>query len=179
MIGLPASKKGIYYFAGLTGAGLTICVVILLYRTVILELQAQLLLPVTLLVSGIPAGLWVREYRRRKTARLITENPILHIRTAVISDLSSETAQPEDAENTEVIVSYFGILLDEKIIKFNQDGIQLRAVEIGGDFISFTYGTEKRTQNIRLLRPTIDPVAMAEISEKFCYETGIVPVIIQ
>ena len=74
-----------------------------------------------------------------------------------------------------MIVSYFGILLGEKIIKFNQDGIRLRTVEIGADFISFTYGTEKRTQNIRLLRPAIDPATLEQISEKFRYETGITP----
>jgi hypothetical protein len=102
----------------------------------------------------------------------------MHIRTAIICDIFGEAAQLSEPESTEVIVSYFGILLDQKIIKFNQDGIRLRAVEIGGDFISFTYGTKKQTQNIRLLRPVIDPAEMEEISERFRFETGIIPALL-
>ena len=131
-----------------------------------------------IIASGISAGFWIRELGKLKVARLIAENPILHIHTAVIRDLSGETAQRSDIESAEVFISYFGILLDEKTIKFNQDGIRLRAVEIGNDFISFTYGTEKRTQYIRLLRPAIDPATMAEISERFRYETGIMPTLL-
>lgn len=48
-------------------------------------------------------------------------------------------------------------------------------VVYGGDFISFTYGTPIWTRNIRLLCPLIEPDAMDEISEKFRYETGIIP----
>lgn len=139
------------------------------------EIRVQLLLGSISIAGGIAAGFWVREFRKLKIARLIAENPILHIRTASISDLSGEPAQPEATENTEIFISYFGILLDVKIIKFNQDGIRLRAVEMGNDFISFTYGTEKRTRNIRLLRPAIDPAAIEEILERFRFETGITP----
>ena len=78
----------------------------------------------------------------------------------------------------EYIAAYFGILLDSKIIKFNQDGIRLKAVEIGCDFISLTYGTDKQVQNTRLLREAIDRGELKGIAEKFRYETGIVPVII-
>ena len=42
----------------------------------------------------------------------------------------------------------------------------------------FTYGTEKRTQYIRLLRPAIDPAAMEKICERFRYETGITPTLL-
>lgn len=142
------------------------------------EIQAQVFLASLIIASGISAGFWIRELGKLKVARLIAENPILHIHTAVIRDLSGETAQRSDIESAEVFISYFGILLDEKTIKFNQDGIRLRAVEIGDDFISFTYGREKRTRYIRLLRPAIDPATMAEISERFRYETGIMPTLL-
>ena len=142
------------------------------------KVRVQILLAGVVIASLVAAGFWLRGLSKLKIARLIAENPILHINTAVISDLSGEAAQPENIENTEVIVSYFGILLGEKIIKFNQDGIRLKAVEIGNDFISFTYGTQKRTQNIRLLRPAIDPAELAEISERFRYETGITPTLL-
>ena len=139
------------------------------------EIQAQILLASAIIASGISTGFWIRERKKLMIARLIIENPIMHIRTAIISDISGEAAQREDIENTEVVVSYFGILMDAKIIKFNQDGILLRAVEIEDDFISFTYGTDKRLQNTRLLRPKIERLEMDEIFEKFRYETGITP----
>ncbi len=151
---------------------------LLIFGGAMSKVRVQILLAGVVIASLVAAGFWLRGLSKLKIARLIAENPILHINTAVISDLSGEAAQPENIENTEVIVSYFGILLGEKIIKFNQDGIRLKAVEIGNDFISFTYGTQKRTQNIRLLRPAIDPAELAEISERFRYETGITPTLL-
>lgn len=172
---MSAIRKRCFVFAAFTGFFLLIGAILLVVGEAASEIGVQLLLVSVIIAGGIAAGFWIREFGKLKIARLIAENPILHIRTAVISDISSEAAQPEDIENTEVFISYFGILLDVKIIKFNQDGIRLRAVEMGNDFISFTYGTEKRTRNIRLLRPAVDPAAMEEISERFRYETGITP----
>ena len=145
---------------------------LLIFSQAASEIQVQFLLVSISIAGGIAACFWIREFRKLKIARLITENPILHIRTAIISDISSETTQPEEIE---IYISYFGILLDVKIIKFNQDGIRLRAVEMGNDFISFTYGTEKWTRNIRLLSSVVDPASIEEISERFRYETGIMP----
>jgi hypothetical protein len=129
-------------------------------------------------VSVMTAVLCIRALGKLKGARLIAENPILHIRTATISNLSDEAMQLENTDGAEVFISYFGILLDAQIVKFNQDGIRLRAVEIGDGFIALTYGTEKRMQNIRLLRPPIDPAAMEKICERFRYETGITPTLL-
>lgn len=162
----------VYAFIILSALGIIACVFILSLEITPSEISAYLLFAVLLLIAGIAVTLWASEFKRLKIMKLITENPIMHIRTAVISD---ETAPLRQPESTEVVISYFGILLAERIIKFNQDGIRLRGVGIGNDFISFTYGTEKQTQNIRLLRPVIDPAAMEEICERFRYETGIKP----
>jgi hypothetical protein len=175
---LRAIKKRCFIFAAFTGFFILIGVMLLVFGESASEIRAQILLASIIIAGGIAAGFWIRELRKLKIARLIAENPILHIRTAAISDLSGEEAQPQEPENTEVFISYFGILLDAKIIKFNQDGIRLRAVEIGEDFISFTYGMEKQTRNIRLLRPAIDLAAMEKISERFRYETGITPTLL-
>ena len=175
---MKAIRQRNYYFAASTGLGIMISVLILACGILMPEIQSWMLLTVTVVASGFMAGLWMREYKRLKTAWLIVENQILHICPAVISDRASDAAKPEDAENIEVFISYFGILLDSKIIKFNQDGILLKAVEIGRDFISLTYGTDKRIQNTRLLRAVIDNGELEKIVEKFRYETGIVPVII-
>ena len=175
---MKAIKKKFFVLAALTGFGILTGGMFLSFGGAMSEIRAQILLASVMIASAVAAGFWLRELRKLKIARLIAENPILHIRTAVISDLSAEAEQSENTENTEVIVSYFGILLDEKVIKFNQDGIRIRAAEIGGDFISFTYGTENRTQNIRLLRPAIRSAELDQIAERFRYETGITPTLL-
>lgn len=175
---MKAIKRKNFIWAALTCFGTLTGVVFLVFGDGVSEAHALIPLASVMIAGAVAAGLWLRGLRKLKIARLIAENPILHIRTAIINDLSRETAQQPEPENTEVIVSYFGILLDEKIIKFNQDGIRLRAVEIGGDFISFTCGTHKRTQNIRLLRPAIGPAELDQIAEKFRYETGITPTLL-
>ena len=175
---MKAIKRKIFVLAALTCFGILTGVMLLVFGGGVSEIRAQIPLASVMIASAVAAGFWLRGVGKLKIARLIAENPILHIRTAVISDLSAEAEQPEDTESTEVIVSYFGILLDEKVIKFNQDGIRIRAAEIGGDFISLPYGTEKRAQNIRLLRPAINSAELAEILERFRYETGITPTLL-
>ena len=76
-----------------------------------------------------------------------------------------------------MFVSGFGILLGSKIIKFNQGGIRLKAVEIGRDYLSIDFGTDVEIRNIRLLHIRPDSAALAGIIEKFRYETGITPTI--
>ncbi len=164
-----------FVLAALTCFGILTVFLFLALGEDLSEIRGQIFLAVLVILSAVSAGFWIREFSKLKIARLIEENPILHIRTAVISELSAETRQRSNAESTQVVISYFGILLNGKVIKFNQDGIRIRAAEIGDDFISFTYGTEKRTHNIRLLRPAIDSVQLEEIAEKFRYETGITP----
>ena len=175
---MKAIKRRSFFFTAFTVLGILTCIMLLIFGGAASTISSQILLANIIIVSVILFGFSKRELGKLKIVRLIAENPILHINTAVINDLTGEASYPEDTEYTEMIVSYFGILLDEKIIKFNQDGIWLRAVEIGNDFISFTYGTEKRSQKIRLLRPTLDEATIAEISKKFRYETGITPILL-
>ena len=92
--------------------------------------------------------------KKLKDAQLIIENQILHIQPAVLRDPGKKEidgAQP--FETIEMFISGFGILLGFKVIKFNQDGIKLKAVEIGRDFISIDYGTDQEVRNIRLNIP--------------------------
>ena len=113
-----------------------------------------------------------------KIAKLITENFILKVKTAVISEISNEECTHKHIEATEIFVSYFGILFNGKIEKFNQDGVRLTAMYIGDDFMSFTYGNEKQMQNIRIVCPNIEPEAMESMINKFRFETGITPTMI-
>jgi hypothetical protein len=172
---LKAMKRKNLVLAALTGFGILTAVLFLTFGRGMSELCAQLFLTAVILASTAAAGFWLRGQSKLKIARLIAENPILRIRTAVISELSGKTVRQPETEDGEVVVSYFGILLGKKIIKFNQDGIRLRTLEIEDDYLSFTCGTERRTQNIRLLRPAIEAAELAKLAERFRYETGITP----
>jgi hypothetical protein len=69
------------------------------------------------------------------------------------------------------------VLIDSKIVKFNQKGIWLKAVELGEDFISLTYGTKKKTQNVKVFHAVNKECELNEVARKFRYETGIDPII--
>lgn len=116
--------------------------------------------------------------KKLKAARLIIENQILHIQPAVLREGDSKKEiETQPCTIVEMFVSCFGILLGSKIIKFNQEGIRLKAVEIGRDYLSIDYGTDTDIRNIRLLHARPDSVVLSDIIEKFRYETGITPVI--
>ena len=51
-------------------------------------------------------------------------------------------------------------------------------MDIGNDYISFTYGNEKQMKNIRIVRPDIEPDAMSEMINKFRFEMGITPTMV-
>lgn len=174
---MEAIRRRNCVFAVAAGLGIVISVSVLACGISAPEIQTQMLLTVSVAASAFMAALWVREFRKLEIAQLIAENQILHIRTATICDTAGDAAEPEEAETIDVFVSYFGILLDSRVIKFNQEGIFLKAVEIGPDSISFTYGTDKRVQSARLLHVAIDDEQVKRIIERFRHETGIVPVI--
>lgn len=166
-------KKWIYAASSGFGFIASLCVFLCFAKTD--EMKIWMLLVFSLPGSGYLAYLWGREHRRLKIAHLIAGNPILHIRTAVISGGAAERSKPESVE---IFVSYFGILLDSKIIKFNQEGVLLKAVEVGRNFISFRYGTDQWMRSTRLLLPEIPGGELEKIRERFRYETGIMPLIV-
>ncbi len=166
-----------YIFAAATGLGVVVCVLLIVIGAHTSGILAQMLLVIMLLSSAVAAVLWIRECGRLNIARLIAENSILHIRAVVICNVSDETRETKETKYTEVSVSYFGILLDVKIIRFNQDGIRLKAVELGPNYILLTYGTERRMQSIRLIRPAVSREELDGVAEKFRYETGVVSII--
>lgn len=140
------------------------------------EPYAALVLAVTLVVALLLA----KAIGNIKAARLIIENQILHIQPAVFQEQGRGIeSEFHPCEALEVFVSCFGILLDSRIIKFNQKGIRLKAVEIGRNYLSVDYGTDMRVRNIRLLYSRPDNHSLVHIMEKFRFETGVVPVITQ
>lgn len=118
------------------------------------------------------------EYMKFKKACLIMENKILHIQSArIINGIYGRYDNTSPIGGIEVYISCFGILLDTKVIKFNLDGIHLKAVEISNEYICLTYGTDVQRQKIEILHETIDDEELQIMIEKFRYETGIIPVV--
>ena len=116
--------------------------------------------------------------QRLTAARLIMENQILHIQPAVQRVRGSmKESEVESCETVEMYVSCFGILLGSKVIKFNQEDIQLKAVEIGRDYLSLDYGRDTDIRSIRLIYSNPDSTVLESIIEKFHYETGVIPTI--
>lgn len=116
-----------------------------------------------------------------KSAQLIAENTIIFIEPAVLHGRTEEDRENAEklGENFRINISAFGILLGDKIILFNQNGIWLRKVEIAQDYISLDYGSrDEALQNIRILYSRPDENALADIIEKFRTETRVVPVIV-
>lgn len=132
-----------------------------------------------ILAGGILICVLLKDINNFKIARLIRENFILKVKTAVIREIPDKDCHDKHMEDTDIFVSYFGILINGKIVKFNQDGVRLSAMSIGNDFISFTYGNEKKIQNLRIVRPNIEPEAMEEMINRFRFETGITPTTIE
>lgn len=136
---------------------------------------------ILILTAGLMAVLFFFIVSKKlKDAQLIVENQILHIQPAVFQELDNKKDSGiQPFETVEMFVSGFGILLGSRIIKFNQEGVRLKAVEIGQDYLSIDYGRGAEVRNIRLLHARPDSTVLATIIEKFRFETGIVPVVKQ
>lgn len=161
------------------GATVSICLFIISVSKLYFKEYTWPLLYFSMPVTLISTIVLIQEYKKLRMAKVIIENQILHIMSAyfLITD-SGERAQSLP-DRIEIFVSNFGIILDSKIVKFNQGGEQLKAVEIGRDYISLTYGTCKQTQTIRLLHAEIDSAELKKITERFRFETGIIPKIVK
>jgi len=155
-----------------------ICIFIILGYFSLLDIQSQLLLVFFLLAVAVLVSLRVQGYKKLLAAQLIIENQIIHIQSAVIADKAFDEGEYENVGGIEVFVSNFGILLDSRVIKFNQGGVTLKALELGGHYISLTYGDARGSQQIWILCEPFEDSKIKEIAEKFRYETGVIAKII-
>jgi len=149
----------------------------------ILIFRPPLLAPFALLLfaGGTTAILLLIETRKKlSAARAIVDSAVIHIQPAEIVAESAEEKKAAERlrGNFGIYVSSFGILIGSKVIRFNQNGIWLRKVEIGPDYIAFAYGEKDgELQNIRLLYSKPGEDELAKIIENFRKDTGVVPVI--
>ena len=153
---MKAIRQKVCFLAIATGLGV-LASGFILFQNVAVQLYTKLFLVPAILVTVFLFVFLIREYRKLKTAWLIIENKILHIQTDKIdAGTRGETDTTIHIGGIEIFISCFGILLDFKVIKFNLNGIYLKAVEIGHEFICLTYGTDEQTQKIRILHEAID-----------------------
>ncbi len=120
-----------------------------------------------------------QQQQKLKTARLIVENAILTTASSVIADDNRDRASKllPDKKPVEVIVSGFGILTGDDAYKFNYDGIRLFSVEISGEDMLLTFGTDQWEKSLRFWHGINSPDEIQEIAEKLRYETGVSPII--
>ena len=172
---MKAIRQKVCFLAIATGFGVMASFFIFYKEVRMHPLYTELLLVVAILATVILLVFLIRSNRRLKTARLIIENQILHIQPAKIeAGTCGETDTTLDIGGIEVFISCFGILLDSKVIKFNQDGIRLKAAEIGREFICLAYGTDQHTHKTRILHGPIASQELQNIVDRVRYETGVV-----
>ncbi|NLK52982.1 MAG: hypothetical protein GX295_11165 [Syntrophomonadaceae bacterium] len=165
------------FFAGATGFGALLSILVYVSGRLMPEIQTLIALAVCLVASAFLAALWLKEYKKLKIAQLIVENQILHV-CPVVGNGAGKAAEQKDIKNPALFVSYFGMLLDTEVIEFSYNGKQLRAVKFGPDFISITYGAVKQVQTVRLPWTTVSPEEFETIIKKIHCETGIKPAIL-
>ena len=172
-------RKRLVLLIYLCSVGLLLSSILYVNSFVIFRIDMLGFFTLLFLTSGLLIILLMREFEVYRIAKLIIENKIMHIEAAEINqesdDLRSKILR---IEVLEVYISCFGILLGSRVIKFNIDGINLKKVEIGNDFISLVYGTNKKNQIIKLIHGVIRGQDLLDIIERFRYETGITPIVV-
>ena len=134
---------------------------------------------VFVLLFTVLAALLAAEYYRYNTAKLIMDNKIIYIQvTKIEENCEKKIYNTLSTIVLEYVISCFGILLGSKVIKFNVDGIKLTEVKINHDFIFIVYGKDNKNKTIRLLHGSLSTQELRDFVERFRYETGITPNVI-
>ena len=135
-------------------------------------------LPEAALICGagsvLPLVLLILQARRLREVRLISDNRILAVPSAVIT-------RPESGETRkleETVVSTFGVLAGGRVYRWGCDGFRgtrLTAIEIDRSRISLTLGGENQPLRIELPHGLSDRQTVLEICRKLQYETASQP----
>lgn len=171
-------KHRLVLFAYLCSIGLFFSLVLYINNYVIRREDVLICFALLLLVSNLFILFLIMEFEAYRIAKLIIENKIMHIAVASIMQKSYDESSFTLIGGFEVFISCFGVLLGSRVIKFNIDGVELKKVEIGKNFIYIAYGTSKRIRTIKLLHCGVDKSELQDILEGFRYETGVIPVVL-
>lgn len=122
--------------------------------------------------SAALLALLITQSRRLHDARLITDNRILAVPSAVIT--RPEGGETEELEET--VVSTFGVLAGGRVYLWGSDGVRgtrLCAAGIDRGRISLTLGGADQPLRIELPHGLTDRQTVLEICRKLEYETGV------
>lgn len=105
-------------------------------------------------------------------ATLIWDNRIL----AVTSALISVPGVKDKKHSSEIVLSTFGILVDDKIYRWGLDGlygVRLSSIEIGKKRLYLTFGDVSETMRVEMLHGMTELQEVMEVAQKLLRETGI------
>lgn len=145
----------------------SICLTVWLGKAFMLE--AVFSFGATSLISLL---LLVRQNRLLYAARLICDNPILAVPSALISMPGRQ--MKKDTEET--IVSTFGILIGSKIYRWGLDGVhggRLHTALIDQERMHLTFGDAAQTMRIELLHGMTQKQAVLDAAQTLLRETGV------
>ncbi|NLD99316.1 MAG: hypothetical protein GX640_05530 [Fibrobacter sp.] len=109
-------------------------------------------------------------------ATLIWDNRIFSIPSTLISLSGNQVKN----ENTETVVSTFGMLVNGKIYSWGLngiDGVRLHYVRIDREMMCLTFGDANKTMRVELLHGMTHQQAVENTAEKLRFETGITAII--
>lgn len=123
-------------------------------------------------ISLISLLLLVRQNRLLYAARLICDNPILAVPSALISMPGRQ--MKKDTEET--VVSTFGILIGSEIYRWGLDGVhgvRLHTAHIDQERMYLTFGDAAQTMRVELLHGMTQKQALLDAAQKLLHETGV------
>lgn len=173
---LKAIQKKLVLFIVLGNMIVLVWIMIFMKDFIVFTIDIKAFLALLFLAFITLIILFLFEYDKYHTAKLIIENEIMNIQVATIEQDSFEIgSEMLSIDTIEFIISCFGILFGSKVVKFNVGGVHLKEVKIAHDYIYIIYGKDKKNKIIKILHGTIEDSKLKDVSERFHYETGIVP----
>lgn len=119
----------------------------------------------------------LRQWTQLGVARLILDSQILQVCSATVSSRQGSSGQWKPGISSQITVSTFGVLMNDRAYKWGCDGIKLETAEIGHDTLSLTFGDRERVYRVKLLHGLCELAEVDSLVEKLRYETGVVPVV--
>lgn len=124
------------------------------------------------LISLVCLFMLVRQIRMLYLAKLISDNHIFSVRSAIIS----MTGRKENNETEEIVVSTFGVLIASKVYQWGcngLEGIRLKTIDIDRERVYFTFGDATQTIRVELLHGIGEEQTVMDITQKLLDETGV------
>jgi hypothetical protein len=123
-------------------------------------------------VGAISLLLLVRQSRLFNDARLIWDNRILVVPSALISMAGRQMKK----DNEETVVSTFGMLIGSEIYRWGLDGVhgvRLHTAQIDQERMNLIFGDTAQTMRVELLHGLTRKQAVLDAAQKLLHETGV------